>query len=84
MLKIGIVLNSELFLAMMGQERIVGGDHMPRAWRKVSGGGVRMSLRTMRIVTSVMPMFFCWREVRVSSVSKGEGQDGSKKRDIDY
>lgn len=60
MLKIGIVLYKELFLAMTGQLRIVGGDQTPTAWRKGDGGTVsRRSFRTMTSVMSVMPMFFC-------------------------
>lgn len=59
MLKIGIVLYSELFLAMTCHLKTVGGDQMPTAWRKAGEGTVSSkSLRMITRVTSVMPMFF--------------------------
>lgn len=59
MLKMGIVLYSELFLAMTCHLKIVGGDQMPTAWRNAGEGTVSsMSLRMITRVTSVIPMFF--------------------------
>ena len=38
---------------------MLGGDQMPSEWRKEGGGWmVRSDLRRMRMVVSVMPMFF--------------------------
>ncbi len=59
-LKMGIVLYSELFLATIGQLKIVGGDQTPTECKNEEGGWVESrSLRTMTSVTSVMPIFFC-------------------------
>ena len=57
--KIGIVLYNELFFAITDQLKIMGGDQIPTACRKDGGGMVlKISLRTITRVTSVMPMFF--------------------------
>ena len=56
--KMGMVLYSELFLAMTDQFRIAGGDHTPTACRNEGEGTVaKMSLRTITKVTSVIPNY---------------------------
>ena len=66
MLKIGIVLYRESFLAMMGQLSMLGADQMPTEWRNEGGGWVvRISLRTMTRVVSVIPTFWIWTLVSV-------------------